>query len=86
MIAARTADECDLGTEECTNTRTDTRARVGEAAQRLRELTCARMSTRTSRRHIVDKFAHGQVAVNLRACLVAAARRVRMASAKKTAA
>ena len=30
------------------------------------------MSTRTSRRHIFNKFAHGQVAVNLRACLVSA--------------
>ena len=36
--------------------------------QRLGELGCARMSTRTSRRRIYDKFAHGQVAVNLRAC------------------
>jgi len=48
-----------------------------------RELGCARMSTRTSRGHIYDKFAHGQVAGNLWLVLCLRARRVRMASARK---
>jgi len=48
------------------------RAPARAHARPRRELRCARMSTRTSRRHILDKFAHGQVAVNLRACLVSA--------------
>ena len=41
-------------------------------ARPRRELGCARMSTRTSKCHIYDKFEHGQVAVNLRACLLSA--------------